>query len=95
LIAKWGSNPPATFDIGRVFRPELAANLLAVYPDLVLTGAWSNAPEVQRRQLDHYDETFATHLVLTRFFLRLGVNARRFHLRVTEDADATTTPAGS
>lgn len=95
LISKWGNNPPATFDSGRVFRPELAANLLAVYPDLVLTGAWSNEPEVQRRRLDHYDETFATHLVLTRFLLRLGVNARRFHLRVTEDADATTQPAST
>ena len=35
-------------------------------------------------------ETASPRLVLTRFLLRFGVNARRFRLRITEDADGPT-----
>ncbi len=95
LIAEWRHNPPAQFDVGAIFRPELAANLLAVYPDLILTGDWSNDLSVRDERLSSLDDTFSSHLVLTRFVLRLGVNARRFKLRVKEDSHATNQPAST
>ena len=86
LIREWGKQPPAQTDIGPVFTPRHAANLLAVYPDLVVTGDWSHEPQrIEQRMISHA-ETASSHLVLTRFLLRLGVNARRFRLRITEDA---------
>jgi hypothetical protein len=95
LVQQWGDDPPATFDIGPIFTPQLAANLLAIYPELVITGHWSNEPHhVDSRMIIH-NETGSSHLVLTRFLLQLGVNARRFQLRVTEDADATPQLAGT
>ena len=86
----------AMVDIGPIFTPQITANLLAVYPNLTVTGEWSNEPfRLDRRMLSHA-ETASSHLVLTRFLLRLGVNARRFRLRITEDADASTLqPAGT
>lgn len=89
LIEQWGDNSPATFDIGPIFRPELAANLLAVYPNLQVRGTWSDDLTVRDERLSCMDDTFSSHLVLTRFLLRLGVNARRFKLRVKDDKDAT------
>jgi len=59
--------------------------LLAVYPDLIVSGEWSS----EDIPANHADETHSAHLFLTRFLLRLGVNARRFQLRVRKDADAT------
>ncbi|KAA1258175.1 hypothetical protein LF1_06910 [Rubripirellula obstinata] len=86
VINNIGNNPPAEYDIGPIFTPELAANLLAAYPKLIVTGEWSNEPHrLDPRMLSHA-ETASTHLVLTRFFLRLGVNASRFRLRIKEDA---------
>ncbi|WP_246112373.1 hypothetical protein [Allorhodopirellula solitaria] len=95
LISQWGSTPPATYDIGPILRVQPVANLLAAYPDLIVTGTWSNNPDLRASQLSESDDTFSSHLMLTRFLLRLGINARRFHLRATEEADATTQPAGT
>ena len=90
LIQQWGVSPPEEHDIGPIFTPQLAGNLLAVYPYLTVTGEWSNDPfRLDPRMLSHAD-TASSHLVLTRFLLRLGVNARRFRLRITEDADEST-----
>jgi hypothetical protein len=96
LVKQWNDHPPTEYDIGPIFTPQLAANLLAVYPNLIVTGEWSNDPfRLDRRMLSHA-ETASSHLVLTRFLLRLGVNARRFRLRITEDADGPTLqPAGT
>jgi len=88
LINRWNHRPPAIFDIGPIFRPELAANLLAAYPNLQVTGTWSDDLSIRDERLSNMDETFSSHLVLTRFLLRLGVNARRFKLRVKDDTDA-------
>ncbi len=44
---------------------------------------------VYDERLTSLDETFSSHLVLTRFLIRLGVNARRFKLRIKEGDDAT------
>ena len=90
LIQLWRDDPPAEYDIGSIFTPQLAANLLAIYPNLVVTGQWSDEPyQLDRRMLSH-TETGSSHLVLTRFLLQLGINARRFRLRVKEDNNATT-----
>ncbi|QDT60656.1 hypothetical protein SV7mr_31800 [Stieleria bergensis] len=96
LIRDWGKQPPGEHDIGPIFTPRHAANLLAVYPDLIVTGDWSHESfRLDPRLLSHA-ETASSHLVLTRFLLRLGVNARRFRLRITEDADGSTLqPAGT
>lgn len=95
LVETWKHDPPATFDIGPIFRSEVAANLLAIYPNLIISGSWSSDANLRDERIDSHDDTFSTHLVLTRFLLRLGVNARRFRLRVTEDADATPQLAGT
>jgi hypothetical protein len=95
LIQRWGNDPPAEYDIGPIFTPQLAANLLAIYPDLIVTGQWSDEPHQLDRRLFSHTETGSSHLVLTRFLLQLGVNARRFRLRVKEDADATPQFAGT
>jgi len=63
--------------------------LLAVYPNLTVSGTWSDELSVYDERLTSLDETFSSHLVLTRFLIRLGVNARRFKLRIKEDANAT------
>jgi hypothetical protein len=89
LINEWKDNPPASYDIGSIFRPDLAANLLAVYPKLLVSGTWSDELTVYDERLTSLDETFSSHLVLTRFLIRLGVNARRFKLRIKEGDDAT------
>ena len=89
LINEWKDDPPASYDIGSIFRPDLAANLLAVYPKLLVSGTWSNELTVYDERLTSLDETFSSHLVLTRFLIRLGVNARRFKLRIKEGDDAT------
>jgi hypothetical protein len=89
LINEWKADPPASYDIGSVFRPDLAANLLAVYPKLLVSGTWSDELTVYDERLTSLDETFSSHLVLTRFLIRLGVNARRFKLRIKEGDDAT------
>jgi hypothetical protein len=95
LIREWGGNPPAEYDVGPIFTPRHAANLLAVYPELVVSGQWSDEPErLDPRHISHA-ETTSSHLVLTRFLLRLGVNARRFRLRITEDAHAAPQSAGT
>jgi len=95
LIQQWRDDPPAQYDIGPIFTPQLAANILAVYPDLIVKGQWSDEPcRLDRRMLSH-TETGSSHLVLTRFLLQLGVNARRFRLRVKEDANATAQLAGT
>ncbi|MEO1615488.1 MAG: hypothetical protein AAFV88_06535 [Planctomycetota bacterium] len=91
LIESWEYEPPATHDIGTIKRLECVANLLAVYPELVVSGEWSS----EDIPADHADETHSAHLFLTRFLLRLGVNARRFQLRVKEDAHATPQPSGT
>jgi hypothetical protein len=88
-IDEWKDNPPACYDIGSIFRPDLAANLLAVYPKLLVSGTWCDELTVYDERLTSLDETFSSHLVLTRFLIRLGVNARRFRLRVKEGDDAT------
>ena len=89
LINEWKAAPPASYDIGSIFRPDLAANLLAVYPKLLVSGTWSDELTVYDERLTSLDETFSSHLVLTRFLIRLGVNARRFKLRIKEGDDAT------
>ncbi len=89
LINEWRDDPPAGYDIGSIFRPDLAANLLAVYPKLLVSGTWSDELTVYDERLTSLDETFSSHLVLTRFLIRLGVNARRFKLRIMEGDDAT------
>lgn len=95
LIREWGKQPPAEHHIGPIFTPRHAANLLAVYPDLIVTGDWSHQPQRLDSRLISHTETTSSHLVLTRFLLRLGVNARRFRLRITEDAHATPQLAGT
>ncbi len=65
LIAEWQHNPPAQSDVGSIFRPELAANLPAVYPDLIVTGDWSNDFSVRDERLSSLDDTFSSHLVLS------------------------------
>ena len=85
FVARYNQSPPATFDIGPVFTSESAANLLATYPELIVSGTWSSDLTSSDQRLTEMDETFSSHLVLTRFLLRLGVNARRFKLRI-EDA---------
>ncbi|AMV35356.1 hypothetical protein VN12_24735 [Pirellula sp. SH-Sr6A] len=89
LISEWKDDPPASYDIGSIFRPDLAANLLATYPNLIVSGTWSDELTVYDERLSSLDETFSSHLVLTRFLIRLGVNARRFKLRIKEGDDAT------
>jgi hypothetical protein len=89
LLNEWKDNPPASYDIGSIFRPDLAANLLALYPKLLVSGTWSDELTVYDERLTSLDETFSSHLVLTRFLIRLGVNARRFKLRIKEGDDAT------
>jgi hypothetical protein len=89
LINEWKDDPPTSYDIGSIFRPDLAANLLAVYPKLLVSGTWSDELTVYDERLTNLDETFSSHLVLTRFLIRLGVNARRFKLRIKEGDDAT------
>jgi len=89
LIKEWKDEPSTFYDVGSVFRPDLAANLLAVYPNLTVSGTWSDELSVYDERLTSLDETFSSHLVLTRFLIRLGVNARRFKLRIKEDANAT------
>ena len=89
LINEWKQQPPAEFDIGPIFLPDFAANLLAVYPELKVTGTWSDDVSIRDERLTSMDDTFSSHLVLTRFLLRLGVNARRFKIRVKENTDAT------
>jgi hypothetical protein len=95
LVRQWGKQPPAEHHIGPIFTPRHAANLLAVYPDLTVTGDWSHQPQRLDSRLISHTETTSSHLVLTRFLLRLGVNARRFRLRITEDAHATPQLAGT
>ncbi|TWU62266.1 hypothetical protein [Crateriforma conspicua] len=95
LIQRWGNDPPAEYDIGPIFTPQLAANLLAIYPDLIVTGQWSDELDQLDRRMCSHTETGSSHLVLTRFLLQLGVNARRFRLRVKEDANATPQLAGT
>ena len=90
LINEWKDKPPARYDVGTIFRPDLAANLLATYPNLIVSGMWSDELTVYDERLTSLDETFSSHLlVLTRFLIRLGVNARRFKLRIKEGDDAT------
>ena len=89
LINEWKDDPPTSYDIGSIFRPDLAANLLSVYPKLLVSGTWSDELTVYDERLTSLDETFSSHLVLTRFLIRLGVNARRFKLRIKEGDDAT------
>ena len=89
LLNEWKDNPPASYDIGSIFRPDLAANLLALYPKLLVSGTWSDELTVYDERLTSLDETFSSHLLLTRFLIRLGVNARRFKLRIKEGDDAT------
>jgi len=62
--------------------------LLAVYPKIEVAGMWSDDLDLRDERLTSMDDTFSSHLVLTRFLLRLGVNARRFKLRVKDDTDA-------
>jgi len=95
MIKEWKVDPPASYDVGSIFRPDLAANLLAVYPNLTVSGTWSEELSVYDERLTSLDETSSSHLVLTRFLIRLGVNARRFKLRIKEDVDATLQPARS
>jgi hypothetical protein len=59
------------------------------YPKLLVSGTWSDELTVYDERLTSLDETFSSHLVLTRFLIRLGVNARRFKLRIKEGDDAT------
>lgn len=95
LIKEWKDEPPTIFDVGSVFRPDLAANLLAVYPNLTVSGTRSKELSVYDERLMSLDETFSSHLVLTRFLIPLGVNVRRFKLRIKEDANATLQSARS
>ncbi len=89
LINEWKRDPPTHFNVGPVFHPNFAANLLSVYPGLTVSGTWSDDLTVRDGRLTSMDYTFSAHLVLTRFLLRLGVNSRRFKLRVKDDTDAT------
>jgi len=89
LIEEWKYEPPTIYDVGSVFRPDLTANLLAVYSNLIVSGTWSDELSVYDERLTSLDETFSSHLVLTRLLIRLGVNARRFKLRIKEDVNAT------
>ena len=87
FVKAFGEHPPAIFDIGPVFTPEFAANLLAVYPNLIVSGTWSDELNSRDERLTDMDETFSSHLVLTRFLLRLGINARRFKLRIADNQE--------
>lgn len=90
IIQQFAEKPPATYDLGPVCRAETAANLLAVYPQLIVSGTWTtNASQSSSDLLKQAATTHTSHLLLTRLLLRLGVNARRFHLRITDDLNAT------
>lgn len=89
LINEWKDDPPASFDVGSVFQPDLAANLLPVYPNLIVSATWSDDLSVYDERLTNMDETFPSHLVLSRFLIRLGVNIRCLKLRIKDDANAT------
>ncbi len=41
IIDAFGTNPPTYYDLGQVVRAETAANLLAVYPELLVSGTWT------------------------------------------------------
>ncbi|MDX1925285.1 MAG: hypothetical protein SFV81_02130 [Pirellulaceae bacterium] len=88
FIARFTDRPPATWNIGPIFTTEFAANLLAVYPNLIVAGIWSDDLTPCDERLTNMDETFSSHLVLTRFLLRLGVNARRFKLRIANTQES-------
>ena len=88
IIDAFGTSPPASFDLGQVVRAETAANLLAVYPELIVSGTWTTKPAPSDPVLlQQASKTYTAHLLLTRLLLRLGVNARRFHLRITDEID--------
>ncbi|MEM9368201.1 MAG: hypothetical protein AAGD07_19570 [Planctomycetota bacterium] len=81
LIADWRDDPPAEFDMGKILRVEPVANLLAVYPDLVVSGTWQHSNTIDEKRLTPDDDTRIPYLMLSRFLIRLGVNARRFRIR--------------
>jgi hypothetical protein len=84
LIELWKNDPPPTYDMGRILRVEPVANLLAVYPELIVSGTWHHRGTIDERRLTPDDDTQIPYLMLSRFLIRLGVNARRFRLRVTD-----------
>ncbi len=78
LINDWKEDPPATYDIGSIFRPDLAANLLAVYPKLLVSGTWSDELTVYDERLTSLDENVFIPLCANSVSHPSGVNARRF-----------------
>ncbi|WP_235908792.1 hypothetical protein [Roseiconus nitratireducens] len=80
LIAAWKDSPPAHYDMGEILRVEPVANLLAVYPELTVSGTWKHGLAINEDRLTPDDDTSIPYLMLSRFLIRLGVNARRFQL---------------
>jgi hypothetical protein len=80
LILAWGDSPPDHYEMGDILRVEPVANLLAVYPNLTVSGTWKHGTAINQNRLTPDDDTSIPYLMLSRFLIRLGVNARRFQL---------------